>query len=163
MKHEARIHPIYLGSELRKVIIRKTYQDVEGSCHGNTGYIIAITSITNIESGLIVEGGFTLFKVDYNAIVFRPMKNEVMDGIVKNVNKLGLFVLCGPMMCFVSHSSLPIGMKYDPEQVPECYRSFDESITTDDNVRVRLIGIRVDSDKIFGIGTMADDFLGLLQ
>lgn len=41
------------------------------------------------------------------AIVFRPFKGEVLDAIVTQVNKVGLFTQIGPLSCFVSrHVSL---------------------------------------------------------
>ena len=36
------------------------------------------------------------------AIVFRPFKGEVLDAIVTQVNKVGLFTQIGPLSCFVS-------------------------------------------------------------
>jgi len=36
------------------------------------------------------------------AIVFRPFKGEVLDAIVSQVNKVGLFTQIGPLSCFVS-------------------------------------------------------------
>ena len=36
------------------------------------------------------------------AIVFRPFKGEVLDAIITQVNKVGLFTQIGPLSCFVS-------------------------------------------------------------
>ncbi len=51
------------------------------------------------------------------AIVFRPFKGEVLDAIVTQVNKVGLFTQIGPLSCFVSrHVSAPLLSlsTYDP-------------------------------------------------
>ena len=34
--------------------------------------------------------------------MFRPFKGEVLDAIVSQVNKIGLFCEIGPMQCFIS-------------------------------------------------------------
>lgn len=53
------------------------------------GFVIAVTSIDNIGAGIIQPGqGFVLYPVKYKAIVFRPFKGQVLDGIVVQVNKV---------------------------------------------------------------------------
>jgi DNA-directed RNA polymerase II subunit RPB7 len=163
LEHETLVHPIYFGPDLMNVLMRKVYQEVEGTCSGHTGYIISITSLTRIFKGLIVHGGMAQYTVKYNAIVFRPIKNEVLDGVVKVVNKLGVFVDVGPMPCFISHNSMPSEFKFRPEDNPPCYKSDDhDCIAAEDIIRLRVLGVRVDNDKMFAIGTLMDDFLGIL-
>jgi len=41
--------------------------------------------------------------VKYKAIVFRPFKGEVLDAVVKQINKVGMFAEIGPLSCFISH------------------------------------------------------------
>jgi len=42
--------------------------------------------------GLIREGtGFARFNVTYSCVVFRPFKGEVLDTVVTQVNKVGVF------------------------------------------------------------------------
>lgn len=53
------------------------------------GFVIAVTSIDNIGAGLILPGqGFVVYPVKYKAIVFRPFKGEVLDAVVRQVNKV---------------------------------------------------------------------------
>ena len=60
------------------------------------------------------------------AIVFRPFKGEVVDGVVTQVNKVGLMVDVGPMGCFISRHSIPSDMEFDPDSNPPCYKTKDE-------------------------------------
>jgi DNA-directed RNA polymerase subunit E'/Rpb7 len=67
----------------------KLYSDVEGTCSGQFGYIIAVVSILDIGKGMVIEGtGQAEFITRYRAIVFKPFKGEVVDGVVNNVNKV---------------------------------------------------------------------------
>ena len=86
------------------------------------GFVIAVTTIDNIGAGALQTGrGFALYPVKYKvcvykknsqqfypyssffqAIVFRPFKGEVLDAIVTQVNKVGLFTQIGPLSCFIS-------------------------------------------------------------
>ena len=53
------------------------------------GFIIAITTIDTIGTGLIQPGrGYVIYPVEYKAIVFRPFKGEVLDAVVSQVNKV---------------------------------------------------------------------------
>ena len=56
------------------------------------GFIIAITTIDNIGTGLIQPGrGYVVYPVQYKAIVFRPFKGEVLDAVVSQVNKVYIY------------------------------------------------------------------------
>lgn len=69
----------------------KLYSDVEGTCSGQFGYIIAVVSILDIGKGMVLSGsGQAEFITKYRAIVFKPFKGEVVDGVVNNVNKVRL-------------------------------------------------------------------------
>ena len=70
----------------------KLYSDVEGTCSGEFGYIIAVVSILDIGKGLVMPGsGQAEFVTRYRAIVFKPFKGQVVDGVVNNVNKVRSF------------------------------------------------------------------------
>lgn len=67
----------------------KLYADVEGTCSGQFGYIIAVVSILDIGKGMVLPGsGQAEFITRYRAIVFKPFKGEVVDGVVNNVTKV---------------------------------------------------------------------------
>jgi hypothetical protein len=68
---------------------RKLYSDVEGTCSGQYGYIIAVIDILEHGKGLVLSGsGQAEFVCRFRAIVFKPFKGEVMDGVVNNVMKV---------------------------------------------------------------------------
>lgn len=143
---------------------RKLFNEVEGTCTGKYGFVVAVTTIDNIGAGLIQPGrGFVLYPVKYKAIVFRPFKGQVVDAVVNQVNKVGLFCDIGPLSCFVSRHCIPPDMEFEPNSNPPCYKTADESVVIkqDDEIRVKLIGTRVDASDIFAIGTLMDDYLGL--
>ena len=56
-------------------------------------------------------------------------------------------------------------MEFDPAGQPPCYKSKDEDmmIKQDDEIRLKIVGTRVDASGIFAIGTLMDDFLGLIN
>ncbi|KAK9391138.1 phospholipase D3-like [Crotalus adamanteus] len=166
LEHEILLHPRYFGPNLLNTVKQKLFTEVEGTCTGKYGFVIAVTTIDNIGAGVIQPGrGFVLYPVKYKAIVFRPFKGEVVDAIVTQVNKVGLFTEIGPMSCFISRHSIPSEMEYDTNSNPPCYKTVDEDIVIqpEDNIRLKIVGTRVDKNDIFAIGSLMDDYLGLLN
>ncbi|KAG6815311.1 hypothetical protein H0H87_003088 [Tephrocybe sp. NHM501043] len=69
----------------------KLYLDVKGTCSEQFGYIIAVKLILDIGKGMVLSGsGQAEFVMHYWAIVFKPFKGEMVDGMVRNVNKFSL-------------------------------------------------------------------------
>jgi DNA-directed RNA polymerase II subunit RPB7 len=135
-------------------------------CIGKYGFVIAVTTIDSVGAGVIQPGeGFVTYPVKYKAIVFRPFKGEVLDAVVTQVNKVGLFTEIGPLSCFISRHSIPVDMTFDPNSNPPCYKTADEDmvIQQDDEIRLKIVGTRVDASDIFAIGTLMDDYLGLVS
>ncbi|XP_053133916.1 DNA-directed RNA polymerase II subunit RPB7 isoform X1 [Hemicordylus capensis] len=166
LEHEILLHPRYFGPNLLNTVKQKLFTEVEGTCTGKYGFVIAVTTIDNIGAGVIQPGrGFVLYPVKYKAIVFRPFKGEVVDAVVTQVNKVGLFTEIGPMSCFISRHSIPSEMEFDPNSNPPCYKTVDEDIVIqqDDEIRLKIVGTRVDKSDIFAIGSLMDDYLGLVS
>merc|ERR1712128_97845 len=92
--------------------------------------------IDSIGDGEILSGrGLCRFPIKYKAIVFRPFKGEVVDGVVTQVNKVGLMVDVGPMGCFISRHSIPSDMEFDPDSNPPCYKTKDEDSVIQQGIR----------------------------
>ncbi|KAK0078448.1 hypothetical protein PV327_005062 [Microctonus hyperodae] len=165
LEHEILLHPRYFGPQLLDTVKQKLYTEVEGTCGGKYGFVVAVTTIDSIGAGIIQPGqGFVVYPVKYRAIVFRPFKGEVLDAIVTQVNKVGMFAEIGPLSCFISHHSIPAEMQFCPNVSPPCYKSKEEDVViqADDEIRLKIVGTRVDAGGIFAIGTLMDDYLGLI-
>jgi DNA-directed RNA polymerase II subunit RPB7 len=92
LKHQILLHPSFFGASIKQFVKQKLHEEVEGTCLGKFGFIIAIASVENIGRGKIQEGsGMAEYNVDYKAILFRPFKGEVMDAQVVTVNMVFLF------------------------------------------------------------------------
>eukprot|EP01089_Gocevia_fonbrunei_P020815 TRINITY_DN7835_c0_g1_i1.p1 TRINITY_DN7835_c0_g1~~TRINITY_DN7835_c0_g1_i1.p1 ORF type:complete len:171 (-),score=25.13 TRINITY_DN7835_c0_g1_i1:32-544(-) len=161
LERAVQLHPRAFGPNLRHTLIQKLHSEVEGTCSGRYGFIIMVTSIEKVGLGKITEGtAMVTFPVTYKAIVFRPFRNEVLDAVVTNVNKMGFMAEAGPLQIFVSKHLIPADMTFDAEE--SCYSSSDGSdqISKDDEVRLKIVGSRVDATEIFAVGSIKDDYLG---
>ena len=86
LMHTIMLHPSYFGPHMQQYLKSKLCSDVKGTCSGQFSFIIAIVSISNIGKGMVVPGnGQAEFVTQYRAIVFKPFKGKVVDGIVHNI------------------------------------------------------------------------------
>jgi len=169
MEKDLLVLPQHFGPTLKDYLRQKLIDKVEGSCSGRFGFVICVTEIKSIGKGRIREGaGIVTFPMKFAAIVFRPFKGEVLDAKVTVVNKLGFFAEVGPLNVFVSKHLIPSDMRFDQQSNPPSYVSqvSDEQpmrVTVASEVRLKLIGTRVDATEIFAIGSIKEDYLGVIN
>ena len=51
LEHEIMLHPRYFGPQLMDTVKQKLFSEVEGTCTGKYGFVIAVTTIDSIGSG----------------------------------------------------------------------------------------------------------------
>jgi DNA-directed RNA polymerase II subunit RPB7 len=89
LKHSILLHPQYFGPQIKQFLLSRLHEEVEGTCSGLYGYIISVVEVVEVGKGVLqANTGFAEYMVEYKAIVFKPFKNQVVDGIVTTVNKV---------------------------------------------------------------------------
>ncbi|POY72205.1 hypothetical protein BMF94_4781 [Rhodotorula taiwanensis] len=179
------MHPSYFNQALRGHLGNELRRQVEGTCSGRLGYIVAVVQeevdASGSHRGRIMEDGQAVFSIKYRAVVYRPFRNEVVDGVVSSVNKMGIFVDVGPLQCFISTHLVPPDFSFDPNSNPPCFSSSEDTCSSTDNgqlsfraptlqltiqkgtkIRLKIVGTRIDATEIFAIGTIKEDYLGPL-
>lgn len=102
LEYRIQLHPSFFTTHAPEYILDQLYHDREGSNTG-TMMIIAIIDVVDISEPKIVPGaGFAQYDVSYRAIVWRPFRGEVVDGMVSSVVNNGFFVDVGGLSVFVS-------------------------------------------------------------
>lgn len=154
------VHRNCLGDDFVDLVQNRLTLEVEGTCIYEHGYVIAVTSIGNVADAnfQILLDDYISYSIRFTAIVFRPFKNEVLDGLVEQINKLGLFVSVGPLRCFISRKSMPESLDYDGLKYTNTDKTYVIDVSTP--LRFRVLGHRVDPMEIFAIGTLMEDYLG---
>lgn len=145
------IPPKDLRKNIKDLLRQKLLKLVEGSCSRRYGYIVAVTHIDldQAAQGRICEGtGDVTFSMKYNAIVFKPFRNEVLDAqVTDGVTKEGFFAKAGPLEMFISYKNMPPDMKFDDNAVPPLFvGDGGVKIQKDTCVRVKILNTRIDAD-----------------
>ena len=145
------LHPKFLGSKLRSILITKLHKDVEGSCLGESGYVVLVVSIDEIGHGKVVDGTpLVAFPCKFKAVVCRPFRGEVLDAVVTGVIRDGFHAEAGPLEFYVATGNLPPGMELEDTGDTLRFVSADSRlrIATGDSVRLRVMGYQIQPNRI---------------
>ena len=106
--------------------------------------------------------------MSFQALVYRPLRGEVIDGIVSGVEKVGIEVKVGACKAFIPHTRIPNDIKYSEEA--QAFKSDDDPtqvIGKDSIIRFKVENVSVKGQEgssiLSVIGTIAEDFLGLVN
>jgi len=146
--HKINLSPQYLSPNIHEMVQEYLSSKVEGSCT-SSGYVISVLKIGNISQGLILLTGEICFTVKYHALILKPVKGEVLDANIVSFTKMGYFAAVGPLSIFLSNYQIPQGMLEDLEK--------------NTTVRLKIIGTKIDNTKMYAIGTLNDDCLGVIS
>lgn len=158
------ISPADLSKDLKKIIKVKLIELVTGTCNEKYGYLIKVINIEDMKNGYIMEGtGDIIFKMRYQAVLLRPFKGEVCDGIIEKVlnTEGGIHVRVGPMLVFIANDDIPKDFRLDDKK-NEYVNVNDENdvLKVGEKVRFRYKEIQFDVNEFKPIGTMQDNYLG---
>jgi DNA-directed RNA polymerase subunit E' len=93
-----RIPPERLGAEVDTVLTELAQQQFEGKLVDGQNLAVTIREVKSIGEGHIIHGdGGVYQEVEYEALLFRPEIQEVVEGAVVEIRKFGAFVRFGPL------------------------------------------------------------------
>ena len=89
-------------------VVHRIDQLYIGECTEELGYIIGIwkyhlDNIDELEGVVQDTTGQVIFSIRFDAIAFKPISNEILDGVVHSLNKdgSGIEVHSGPLKCYI--------------------------------------------------------------
>ncbi len=79
---------------LLESIEKKLHSEVQGTCTGQYGFIVAVLEVIDVGPCIVLPGnGQAEFKTRYKAIVFKPFRGEVLDAVVAHVLQVRVYYL----------------------------------------------------------------------
>ena len=138
---------------------------MEGKCLGTDGFVVMIHHVDDnaIGKGQIEQDtGSVKYRIKFRALVFRPFRNEVLDAIVFQATDFGVFARAGPLEIFITRKLMPEELRDGFDTVKECYIDHTENteVKSGTRLRVKILGVKYQLDRIEGTATMLGDFLG---
>jgi DNA-directed RNA polymerase subunit E' len=93
-----RVPPERLAAALETVLTELAQQQFEGKLVDGQNLTVMIKDVTPVGEGHIIHGDAGVYQeVEYQALLFRPEIQEVVEGSVVEIRKFGAFVRFGPL------------------------------------------------------------------
>jgi DNA-directed RNA polymerase subunit E' len=90
--------------ETIKDIVQKTF---EGTIRRNHGLVVAVDNIVTLGEGIVIHGDGGMYqKVEFEALAFNPILQELIDGLVCEVVEFGAFCHIGPLDALLHMSQI---------------------------------------------------------
>ena len=167
MSDVIRVSPEKFGSPLRDVALEVLKSKYDSTISPEMGYIILITDIGVEKVGKIIPGdGARYHKVDFAALSFYPMLQEVVEGEVVEITDFGAFVRLGPADALLHLSQITDDyLTSDVKQGVILASQTKRTLKVGSKVRVRITAISLGRGVSMGkIGvTCRQPFLGALE
>lgn len=141
-----RVPPERLDEVSEDLILELLQDKLEGRCDEQMGWIVAATEVHEVGEGKILynEGG-VFYEAEFDAIVFEPMMQEVLDGSVAEIVNFGAFVTIGPIEALLHASQIGDAFySYDEEGERLHASEENQALNVGDPVRARIVTVSID-------------------
>ncbi len=168
IRDTVRVPPSRLGEDIEEAIRDLLWEQFEGRLDREYGMVIGIENIEKIGEGRIIEGdGAVYFDVEFTAIGFKPLLQEIVEGEVVEIVEFGAFVSIGPFDALLHRSQIMDDyIVYDEKNKRLIGKETKRTIEEGDLVRGRIVALslkeREPSKSKIGL-TMRQPWLGNLK
>lgn len=149
LKGVARIEPDHLGDPLEAAVERSLRDKYEAVVDKSLGTIVAVLGSENIGEGRILAGdGSIYYEVDFEALVFKPDMQEIVEGEVVEIVKFGAFLSIGPFDGLLHVSQITNEyISYDEKNARLVSKESNKSLGEGDRVRARIIAVSLNEKE----------------
>ena len=144
-----RIPPDKLGNPLEKAVARELCNKYEAVVDKALGTIVVILGADKIGEGRILAGdGAVYYDVIFDAIVFRPEMQEIVEGEVVEIVKFGAFVSMGPFDGLLHVSQITNEyISFDEKNARLVSKDSNKSLNEGDKLRARIIAVSLNEKE----------------
>jgi DNA-directed RNA polymerase subunit E' len=138
-----RIPPERLGEDLDEVAKELTRATLEGKVSEDGGLTLVASNIQRVGDGRIVHGDGAVYqRVRFDALVFEPKIQEIVDGLVVEVLKFGAFIRFGPLDGLLHISQIMDDrVDVDEENQRLIGKDTKRDLRLGDKVRARIVAV----------------------
>lgn len=117
LKDTVRIAPQHLGDDVTNAVRIGLIDKLEGQTDKKIGALVAIIDVVEIGEGHILAGdGAIYYDVIFDAVVYKPELQEIIEGSIVEIVEFGAFVGIGPMDGLIHVSQITDEfISYDPK------------------------------------------------
>lgn len=163
-----RVPPGRLGDDLQVVVKEVLQEKLEGRMDKKVGMFIAILEVIDKKEGRIMIGDAGVYyETTFDALVFRPKMQEIVEGDVVEIVEFGAFVEIGPLDGLLHISQITDEyISYDEKGAKLITKDTGRTLGEGDKLRARIVAISLNErdpgDSKIGL-TMRQPGLGKFE
>ena len=163
-----RIPPDKLGGKIEEVVKSALEEKLEGRTDKTLGSIVAVTDVVKIGEGRILVGdGAVYYDATFDAIVYKPEMQEIIEGNIAEIVEFGAFVSMGPVDGLLHVSQIDDDyISYDEKNARLVGKKSNRALAEGDSLRARVVAISLNEreprESKIGL-TMRQTALGKLE
>ncbi len=145
----AKIDPARLGDPLEEAVDRALREKYEAVVDKTLGTIVAVLGADKIGEGHILAGdGAIYYEATFDALVFKPEMQEIVEGEVVEIVKFGAFLSLGPFDGLLHVSQITNEyISYDEKNARLVSKESAKSLGEGDKVRARVIAVSLNEKE----------------
>lgn len=145
----AKIDPDRLGDPLEEAVDRALRERYEAVVDKALGTIVAVLGADKIGEGHILAGdGAIYYEATFDALVFKPEMQEIVEGEVVEIVKFGAFLSLGPFDGLLHVSQITNEyISYDEKNARLVSKESAKSLGEGDKVRARVIAVSLNEKE----------------
>ncbi|HIH43876.1 MAG TPA: DNA-directed RNA polymerase [Candidatus Methanoperedenaceae archaeon] len=138
-----RIAPELLGNPVEEAVKIALREKLEGAVDKKLGSFVAIMNVVSVGEGHILPGdGGIYYDTTFEALVYTPELQEIIEGSVVEVVDFGVFVSFGPFDGLLHVSQITDEyISYDEKNSMLITRESGRSIGVGDRLRARVVAV----------------------
>ena len=143
LQDTVRIPPQYFGEDLLKIIENTVQKAFEGTVRRDHGVIVVVDSVTPLGDGIVIHGDGGMYqKVEFQALTYMPVLQEVIDAVVCEIVEFGAFCHIGPLDALVHMSQLMNDyVEIDAENERIAGKENKRTLAVGDSIRARVVAV----------------------
>ncbi len=141
MRQNVRVPPAIWRKDIKRGV-KRALSELEGKVSKAHGILLAVLNVKTVGEGRILPGdGAVYYPAVFEALIFRPELNEVVDSEVTDMTEFGAFLRVGALDGLVHVSQVSDDFfSYSKEGVIQGKKS-KKVLKVGDKVRARIISI----------------------
>ncbi|NOQ29233.1 MAG: DNA-directed RNA polymerase [Methanosarcinales archaeon] len=163
-----RIDPEQLGMPIMAAVGRALRDKLEGQIDKKLGALVAVLEVVDIGDGRILFGdGGVYYEATFDALMYKPIMQEITEGVVVEVVEFGAFIGVGPLDGLIHVSQLTDDfVSYDGKNSRLVFKESGRAVTENDKLRARIVAVSLNErdphESRIGL-TMRQPALGKLE
>ena len=143
IRDTVRIPPHLFGEDLNKVVEETVQKAFEGTIKKDHGIIVVVDNVKAQGDGIIIHGDGGMYqKVEFDALTFNPILQEITDAIICEVVEFGAFCHIGPFDALIHMSQIMNDyVEVDAENERIVGKENKRVLKVGDPVRARIVAV----------------------